>query len=70
MYIYISKIVNLVVENQEPVWSVNMKKAVASHLQLDVSGVRSGVFDGGVFGERNAALNPPGINSLEVIKQR
>lgn len=50
------------VETEEPNWSVNMKKAVASHLQLDVSGVRSGV-DGGVFGERNAALN-----SLEVHK--
>ena len=57
-----SKITNLVVESEEPTWSVNIKKAVASNLQLDVSGVRSGL-DGGVFVERNA----PALSSLEVI---
>ena len=57
-----SKITNLVVESEEPTWSVNIKKAVASNLQLDVAGVRSGL-DGGVFGERNA----PALSSLEVI---
>ena len=50
------------VESDEPAWSVNVKKAAASTLQLDVTGVRSAV-DGGVFGERSSTLN-----SLEVIR--
>ena len=32
---------SLVVGQDEPVWSINMKKAVASKLQLHVSGSRS-----------------------------
>lgn len=50
------------VESDDPAWSVNAKKAVASVLQLDVTGVRSGA-DGGVFGERSSTLN-----SLEVMR--
>ena len=50
------------VESDDPAWSVNVKKAAASVLQLDVTGVRSGL-DGGVFGERSSTLN-----SLEVIR--
>ncbi|XP_057364794.1 uncharacterized protein LOC130685509 [Daphnia carinata] len=53
-------ITNLVVESEEPTWSVNMKKAVVSNLQLDVAGVRSGL-DGGVFGERSV----PSLNTWE-----
>ena len=48
----------LVVETDEPQWSVNVKKALASHLQLDVTGVRTPADEtlGGapVFGERSS----------------
>jgi len=32
---------NLIVEKDEPHWSINLKKAIASQLQLDITGWRS-----------------------------
>lgn len=62
LFFHSIQFVALTVERDEPDWSVNVKKAAASIVQLDVTGVRSAP-DGGVFGERSSS-----INSLEVIR--
>jgi len=54
---------NLIVDVAEPHWSINLKKAIASQLQLDITGWRSEVNAGsGVFGERHSAA----VDTFEV----
>jgi len=50
------QILNLMVENDEPHWSLNVKKAISSLIQLDVTGVRSFAAESAVFGERSGSL--------------
>lgn len=54
-FVYI-KMVSLMVETDEPQWSVNVKKAIASLIQLDIAGVRSSASETAVFGERDSLL--------------
>lgn len=54
--------VNLIVEKDEPSWSINLKKAVASQLQLDITGSRSEADSTGVFGESHSAA----VDTFEV----
>jgi hypothetical protein len=62
---------NLMVEKDEPHWSINLKKAIASQLQLDITGWRSELNDAGdgdggsiLFGERHSA--PSVVDTFEV----
>ena len=47
-------IVAIQLSSEDPLWAVNMKKAMATHLQLDVTGMRP--FAGGPFHSQSSNL--------------
>ena len=59
----ILKFVSMKIESSEPVWIANFKKSIASQLQLDVTGVRSGN-----HGDRIPSGSNSAVVTYEVIE--